>query len=75
MLSCFSCVQLFATLGAVACQASLSMRFSRQEYWNGLPFPPPGSLPKAGIELMPLMSPALAGAFFTTRANWEAPHK
>ena len=42
VLSCFSCVQLFATLGTVACQAPLSMGFSRQEYWSGLSFPSPG---------------------------------
>ena len=55
-------VQLFATLWSVAGQAPLSMRFSRQEYWSGLPFPSPGNLPKPGIELT---SPALAGGFFT----------
>ena len=43
-------VQLFATLWTVACQASLSMGFSRQEYWSGLPFPSPGDLPNPGIE-------------------------
>ena len=43
-------VRLFATLGAVACQASQSMGFSRQEYWSGLPFPSPGDLPDPGIE-------------------------
>ena len=45
------------------CQAPLSMGFSRQEYWSGLPFPPPGDLPHPGIEPM---SPTLAGGFFTT---------
>ena len=40
--------------------------FSRQEYWSGLPCPPPGDLPKLGIEPVSLMSPALAGGFFTT---------
>ena len=59
-------VQLFTTLWTVAHQAPLSMRFSRQEYWNGLPFPPPGDLPSPGIEPLSLMSPALAGGFFTT---------
>ena len=49
MLSCFSSVWLFATLWTVACQAPLSMRFSRQ-YWSGLPCPPPGVLPDPGIE-------------------------
>ena len=42
------------------------MAFSKQEYWSGLPFPAPGDLPDPGIELMSLMSPALAGRFFTT---------
>ena len=59
MLSCFSCVQLCATLWTVACQAPLSIRFSRKEYWNGLPYPPPWDLPDPGIEPMSLKSPAL----------------
>jgi len=42
------------------------MEFSREEYWNGLPFPPPRDLPNPGIKPMSLMSPALAGGFFTT---------
>ena len=46
----FSCVQLFATPWAVTHQVPLSMRFSRQEYWNELPFPSPGDLPNSGIE-------------------------
>ena len=46
----------------VACQAALSIGFSRQEYWSGLPFPSPGDVPDPGIEPM---SPALAGEFFT----------
>ena len=45
-----SCVRLFATPWIVAYQASLSMGFSRQEYWSGLPFPSPGDLPDPGIE-------------------------
>ena len=45
-----SCVQLFATPWTVAHQASLSMGFSRQEYWSGLPFPSPGDLPNPGIK-------------------------
>ena len=45
-----SSVKLFATLWTVARQAPLSMGFSRQEYWSGLPCPPPGDLPKSGIE-------------------------
>ena len=43
-------VQLFVTPWTVACQAPLSMGFSRQEYWNGLPCPPPGDLPNPGIK-------------------------
>ena len=42
------------------------MGFSRQEYWSGLPFPPPGDYPDTGIEPMSLASPAMAGRFFTT---------
>ena len=48
------------------------MGFSRQEYWSGLPCPPPGDLPNPGIEPMSLTSPALAGEFFTTNVTWEA---
>ena len=58
-------VLLFATPWAIVCQASLSMEFSRQEYWSGLPFPPPGDLPNPGTEHTSLVSPALAGGFFT----------
>ena len=54
----FSYVWLFVTPWTVARQAPLSVEFPRQEYWSGLPFPPPGNLPNAGIELV---SPALAG--------------
>ena len=50
MLSRFSHVRLFATPCTVARQAPLSMEFSSQEYWSGLPFPPPGDLPNPGIE-------------------------
>ena len=50
----------------VAHQAPLSMGFSRQECWSGLPFPLPGDLPDPGIELVSPSSPALAGRFFTT---------
>ena len=71
VLSCFSCVQPFATLWTVACQAPLSMGFSRQEYWSGLPFHSPGHLSNPGIKPVSVMSPALAGRFFTTRATWE----
>ena len=54
-------------LRTVGCQAPLSMVFSRQQYWNGLPFHSGEDLPNTGIE--PL-APALAGAFFTTSATW-----
>ena len=60
-----SCVLLFATSWTGARQAPLSMEFSRQEYWGGLPFPPPGDLPDTGIEFESLASPALAGGFLT----------
>ena len=56
----------------VAHQAPLSMGFSKQEYWSGLPCPLPGDLLDPGIKPKFLMSLALAGMFFTTSANWEA---
>ena len=55
----------------VALQASLSMGFSRQEYWSGLPCTPPGDIPDQGIELTSLRSPALAGGLFTTSTIWQ----
>ena len=67
-----SCVWLFVTPWTVAHQALLSMRFSRQEYWTGLPFPSPGNLSNPGIEPTSLMSSALAGGFFTTSTTLEA---
>ena len=70
-LSSFSRVRVFAALWTVAHQAPLSMGFSRQEYWSGLPYPPPGDLPNSGIEPTSLRSPALPGGFFTTSATWE----
>ena len=71
MLSHFSRVQLFSTPWTVAYQAPLSMGFSRQEYWSGLPSPPPGDLPHSGIEPASLMFPALEGRFFATSTTWE----
>ena len=65
-------LQLFGTPWTVASQAPLSMRFPRQEYWSGLPFPPPGDLPDPGIELESPVSPALAGGFFTTEPPTQA---
>ena len=64
----------FAILGTAAQWAPLSMGFSRQKYWSGLPFPLSGDLPYPGIEPMSLVSPALAGGFFTTSATWEVAH-
>ena len=65
-------VRLFATPWTVAHQAPLSMGFSSQEYWSGLPCPPPRDLPNPGIEPTSLTSPALAGRFSTNSATWEA---
>ena len=62
-------VHLPETPWIVACQAPLSMGFSRQEYWSGLPFPSPRDLPNPGIKPR---SPALAGRFFTSHATREA---
>ena len=59
-------VQLFATPWTVDRQVPLSMEFSRQEYWSGLPFPTAGELPNPEIELVAPESPVLAGGFFTT---------
>ena len=72
MLSHFSHVQLFETLWTVALQAPLFMGFFRQEYWSGLPFPPPGDLPNPRIKPTSPVSPALAGGFFTISTTWEA---
>ena len=68
-------VRLFEILWAVACQASLFMEFSRQEYWKGLPFSPPGDLPDPGIKPTSPVSPALADRFFTTSTTRKAPEK
>ena len=59
----------------VAHQAPLSMGFSRQESWSGLPCLPPGDLPDPEIEPESPVSPALAGRFFTTNATWESHFK
>ena len=79
VLSPCSCVQLLAALLITVHQAPLSMEFSRQEYWSGLSWPPPGDLPMPssrgsdpGIESTSLRSPTLGGVFFTTSATWEA---
>ena len=68
VLSHFNCVWLCNPMDC-------SPWTDRQEYWSGLPCPPPGDLPNPGIEPESLMSPALAGRFFTTSATWEVlPH-
>ena len=69
--SVWSCVTLCSSMDCSP-QAPQSMRFSREEYWSGLPFLNPGDLPHPGIEPTSLTSPALAGRFFTTSATWKA---
>ena len=65
--------EFFVTLWTTAHQAPLSRGLARQEHWSGLLGPPPGDLPNLWIEPTSLVSPALAGMFFTTRApnNWS----
>ena len=67
-----SCVCLFVVPGIVTCQPPLSMGFSRQEYWNGLPFPLPEDLPNSGVKPASLTPPALAGGHCAT---WEETSK
>ena len=64
-----SCVQLFVTPWTVTCQTPLFTGFFKQDYWSGLPFPPPGDFPNSGIKPM---SPILAGRFLTNCIAWEA---
>ena len=71
VLSRFSCVRFCATPWTAACQAPLSMGFSRQEYWSGLPCPSPGDLPDPGIKPMSLTSPAVASGFVRTSTTWH----
>ena len=72
VLSHFSHVRLFLTLWTLAIRLLWPWDwFSRQEYWSGLPCPPPGDLPDPGIKPVSLMSPELAGGFFTIRATGE----
>ena len=68
MLSRFSCVQFCNHMDCSPPGSSVN-GFSRQEYWSMFPCPLPGDLPNPGIELASLMSPVLAGGFFTTSAN------
>ena len=74
-IDCFSCVQLCVTLWTAARQPPPSMGFSRQEYWNEWPGPPPGDLPDPGIQPLSLKSPSLTASFFTTSTTWEARSK
>ena len=72
---CAKSLQLCLTLASpwtMTGQTPLSVGFSRQEYSSGLPCPPPEDLPNPEIELVSLMSPALAAGFFTTSTTWEA---
>ena len=68
VLSHSSHVQPLATLWTISCHAPLSMGFSRQEYWTGLPCPPPGNLPDPGLKPASSVIPCIAGGFFTTEA-------
>ena len=70
-LSHFSRVRLCQTPWTVACQAPLSMGFSRQEYWSGLPFPSPGDLPNPETEPASLEVSCIGRRGFTTSAAWE----
>ena len=72
VLSRFSHVRLFVAPWTINLMAPLSVVFSRQDYWSGLPQSPPGDLPNLGVKPMSLMSPALASSFFITSATWEA---
>ena len=73
LLSCFS--HGLTPCDSLDCRQHvfLSMGFSRQESWSGLPCSPPGDLPDPGIQPTSLMSPALADRFFTPSATWEVP--
>ena len=66
-------VQLSATPWTAARQIPLSMEFSRQGYWSGLPFSTPVDLPDPGIEPLSPMLPALAAGFFTTEPPGKSP--
>ena len=72
VLSHFSHLRLFVILRTAANQAPLFIGFSMQEYWRGLPCPPPGDLPDPGTEPASLVYHALTGRFITTSATWEA---
>ena len=71
MVKSLSHVRLFVTPWTVARQASLSMGFSRQEYWSELLCCPPEDLPDPGIKPLSLVSPAFAGRFFATETTFH----
>ena len=60
----------FETTWTAACQTPLPMKFSRQEQWGWVPFPPPRDFPDPGIDPLSLPSPVLAGGFFTTSSTY-----
>ena len=72
MLSCFTCVWLFVTPLTVVPQAPLSIRFFRQEYWSGLPCPPPGDLSNPGTEPASPAAPARQ-ADSSLLSHWGSP--
>ena len=71
--SILSCIWLFAIPWTVACQAPLSMEFSRREYWSRLPFPFPRDLPNPGIKLLSIVSPFCRGILYLL-SHQRAPH-
>ena len=73
MLSCFSCVQLFCDSMDCSLLGSSVHGILQARYWSGLLCSSPGDRSDPGMEPMSLLSPALAGRFFTTRATREAP--
>ena len=73
VLSCFNHVWLHVIPWTVAHKVSLSIGFSKQEYWSGFPFPSPGNLPDSGIKPVSLTSPALAGRYLITSTTWGDP--
>ena len=74
-VSVLSCVQLFATPWTVACQAPLSIEFTRQEYWSGHSLPSLGDLLHPGMEPAYPASPTLASGFFTASTTWGLGHR
>ena len=68
------CQTLHDPMDCIAHKAPLSMGFSRQEYWSGLPCPPPGDHPYPEIKPMSLIFSALVWRVFTTGTTWEAPN-